>query len=73
MTDHSSAEFTRDELFQAFKGVEIAYAAKLKERGELPFLFDHCGSVLREFKSQFPLTSPEAMKALQSDFLRRHR
>lgn len=73
MTDRSSTELARDELFQAFKGVEIAYVAKLKERGEPPYLFDHCESVLREFKSQFPSTSPEVMKALQSDFLRRHR
>ena len=73
MTDRSSTELTRDEFFQAFKGVEIAYAAKLKERGEPPYLFDHCKSVLREFKSRFPSAPPEVVKALQSDFLRRHR
>ncbi|MEP5730878.1 MAG: hypothetical protein ABJL67_16095 [Sulfitobacter sp.] len=54
MTDHSSTEFTQDELLQAFKSIEIAYSAKLKERGDPSGMFAHCKSVLRQFKAQFP-------------------
>lgn len=73
MTDHSSTEFTQDELLQAFKSIEIAYSAKLKERGDPSGMFAHCKSVLRQFKAQFPSAPPEVLKALEHDFLRRHR
>lgn len=73
MTERSSTEFTKDEFFQAFKSIEIAYAAKLKERGDPSGMFAHSKSVLRQFMAQFPSTPPEVVNALQSDFLRRHR
>jgi hypothetical protein len=73
MTKRLPAEFTKDEFFQAFKSIEVAYSAKLKERGDPSGMFAHSKSVLRQFKTQFPSAPPEVLKALQHDFLRRHR
>lgn len=73
MTRNSSTGLTKDDLFQAFKKIEIAYAARLEERGEPRYLFDHCNKVLREFEDKFPSASLKEIDTLQNDFLRRHR
>ena len=61
------------ELEKIFEDIEISFLLRLKERGEPPYLFSHCDSIISEFKAKCTSAPSVVANAFEANFCLRHR